>query len=419
MTAAGAMGYATESAAMNEYWQDMYQTNLPASYGKGMVGILGSGGVSYATYFDGDPAWIFGIQFVPENHWNNYLARNKTFANWQLTNLWNERVLASQYGINGFTLTDLNNATALGGYLGNYILGFQMLFDPGSVAAQMDAGYSNNAAIATDGTYSGVTYYLTHALRGLGDPDPDYYTGLPTSQVYLNVATGVRTAVIYNPAATNQTVNLYLHGNVVATYTAPAYTLLTVTPGYTNWPVVNAQIGATTSWPTISGNTYEPQSSPDDSLWTDVAGILSGDGTTNSLFIPGSAALNKFYRVLEVTSPLSSGISVVSNGGFEFGTGTTATGWSIGGSQFPVRTSVTAHGGSYSLDVAVTNTSSLPNTASFAQTLTNGAVSGGTSYNFSFWIKQISSGIGYVEKLSRELAGQQRHQSGRGRLEWF
>jgi endoglucanase Acf2 len=71
MTAAGAMGYSTESAAVNEYWQDIYRTNLPASYGEGGVGILGSGGVSYATYFDGDPAWVYAIQWVPENHWNN------------------------------------------------------------------------------------------------------------------------------------------------------------------------------------------------------------------------------------------------------------------------------------------------------------------------------------------------------------
>jgi len=37
MTAAGAMGYAMESCAVNEYWQDIYRTNLPASYGEGGV----------------------------------------------------------------------------------------------------------------------------------------------------------------------------------------------------------------------------------------------------------------------------------------------------------------------------------------------------------------------------------------------
>lgn len=397
MTAAGAMGYSTESAAVNEYWQDIYQTNLPASYGKGGVGILGSGGVSYATYFDGDPAWVYAIQWVPENHWNNYLARNPVYANWQLTNLWNERVIASEYGINGFTLADANNVVVQGGYLGNYILGFQLLFDANDVAAVMDAAYATNAGIATDPTYSGVTYYLTHSLRGLGEPDPDYYTGLPTSQVYFNPGTGVRTAVIYNPAPTNQTVSLYDHGTFVASYQAPAHALLTVTPGYTNYPVMNIHTGANINWPTVNGNTYEPQSSPNNSTWTNLAGILTGDGTTNSLFVTGPAALNQSYRVVEVTAPLASGNSIVSNGGFELVSGTNALGWTVGGNQLPELTTVAAHTGLYAMDLAVTNTSNTPNSTSLSQTLTNGSVTAGQNFNFTFWAMQISSGVSYVQ----------------------
>jgi hypothetical protein len=397
MTAAGAMGYSTESAAVNEYWQDIYRTNLPASYGEGGVGILGAGGVSYATYFDGDPAWVYAIQWVPENHWNNYLARNPTFSSWQLTNMWNERVIASQYGINGFTLTDSNNAAAQGGYLGNYILGYQLLFDADDVAAIMDAAYAGNVGIATDPTYSGVTYYLTHALRGLGEPDPDYYTGLPTSQVYFNPATGIRTALIYNPAATNQAVNLYNQGGMVATYTVPANMLSVVTPGYTNRPVLNIQSGAVVNWPTINGNVYEPQSSPGSSVWTDASALMNGDGTTGSLFVLGATATGDSYRVLQITPPLSSDNSVISNGGFELGVTTNAADWSVGVSQFPIRTPTAAHSGSFSMDLAVTNAASTPNTSSFAQTLTNGSIVAGQTYNFLFWAEQISSGVSYVQ----------------------
>ena len=114
MTAAGAMGYAIESAAVNEYWQDMYRSNLPTSYGKGTVGVLWSGALAYGTYFSGDPAWIYGIQWVPANHWNNYLARDTAFANWQLTNLWAERITASENGSGGFTLNDANNPSSAG-----------------------------------------------------------------------------------------------------------------------------------------------------------------------------------------------------------------------------------------------------------------------------------------------------------------
>jgi len=165
--------------------------------------------VAYGTYFSGDPAWVYGIQWVPANHWNNYLSRNPAFSNWQLTNMWHERVIASENDLNGFTLTDANNAVSQGAYLGNYILGFQLLFDPSDVATIMDDAYATNAGIATDPTYSGVTYYLTHTLRALGNQDLNYYTSLPTSQVYYNSTTGARTYVIYNPTSTNQTVTIY------------------------------------------------------------------------------------------------------------------------------------------------------------------------------------------------------------------
>lgn len=404
MTAAGAMGYATESAAVNEYWQDIYQTNLPASYGEGTVGILGAGGVSYATYFDGDPAWVYAIQWVPENHWNNYLARNPVYANWQLTNMWNERVTASEYGINGFTLDDANNVVAQGAYLGNYILGFQLLFDANDVAAILDNAYATNAGIATDPTYSGVSYYLTHSLRGLGNPDPDYYTDLPTSQVYVNPATGIRTAVIYNPAPTNQTVNVFNQGTFVTSYQAPSQALTVVTPGYTNYPAMNIQAGTQLSWPSVTGNTYVPQMSPDNSHWTNLDGVLTGTSPTNSLFAAGLPKQN-FFRVLEITTPFTSGNSVISNGGFEAVSGTNALGWALSGNQPPTLTSEAAHSGLHSMDLAVTNTASTPNTATLTQTLANGAITAGQSYNFSFWAWQISSGVSYVQNYQLSWLG--------------
>ena len=74
---------------------------------------------------------------------------------------------------------------------------------------------------------------------------------MPTGPVYFDPATGIRTALIYNPTATSQTVNLYNQGVAVATYTVPANMLSVVTPGYTNRPVLTIQSGATVNWPTI------------------------------------------------------------------------------------------------------------------------------------------------------------------------
>jgi hypothetical protein len=101
----------------------------------------------------------------------------------------------------------------------------------------MDAGFATNAAFATDNTYSGVTYYLAHTLRTLGDQALDYYTSIPTSQVYSNAVTGRLTAVIYNPAATNQTATIYRLGVPVAQVAAPARKLTVNVAGQTNAPV--------------------------------------------------------------------------------------------------------------------------------------------------------------------------------------
>lgn len=403
MAAAGAMGYAVESTAVNEYWQDMYRTNLPASYGKGMVGILWSGGLTYGTYFDGDPAWIHGIQWVPANHWNNYLARDKSFANWQLTNLWNERVIASAHNINGFTLNDANNATSQGGYLGNYILGFQTLFDPDGVAGIINVAFTNNAAIATDATYAGVTYYLTHALRGLGEQDVDYYTSLPTSQVYYNAATGRRTYVVYNPTATSQSVTVYHLGEPVDTVAVLPGKLTVKVDGGTNAPSqiqLGIEAGAQIGWPTTNGTTWTLQSASElgtNATWSDLAGPSAGNGSTNTYFDPLWPSLHQQYQVL--VSTLGSA-SVVVNAGFEAGSGGAASNWTFNGSQPPARVTADAHGGSYSLQLFVTNSASTPNTSGFGQNVNaqgGTPIVGGQTYNFSFWARQVSSGVSYVQ----------------------
>jgi len=51
----------------------------------------------------------------------------------------------------------------------------------------------------------------------------------------------------------------------------------------------------------------------------------------------------------------------------------------------------------YGMDLAVTNAASTPNTSSLAQTLTNGSIVAGQTYNFLFWADQISSGVSYVQ----------------------
>ncbi|GAB2983824.1 discoidin domain-containing protein [Frigoribacterium salinisoli] len=86
MQAAGAMQYVTERAAVLEYYQDAsgnpasasYDGDgaFPEAYGHAQAGILYDSGQAYATYFSGDPAWIYGIQWMPTAPWFSYFGRD-------------------------------------------------------------------------------------------------------------------------------------------------------------------------------------------------------------------------------------------------------------------------------------------------------------------------------------------------------
>jgi endoglucanase Acf2 len=438
MTAAGAMGYAMEATAVNEYWEDIYSANFPASYGKSMNGILGGGSLAFATYFDGDPAWVYGIQMVPQNHWNNYLVRNKAYSCNQFTNLWNDRVnwqplwsntvaysqntwvhyngyiwsantniLAGQSApsfsnTNWSEQRNISTSTAqdLGGYLGNYILGWELLFNPGDVAALMAASHTTNGPVSSDGTYSGITYYLTHALRGLGNQDPNYYCDVPASQIYYNPVTGTRTAIIFNPTATTQTATIYSNGTPVsALNVAPGALTVHASPlpgSFEPTLARNTQL----SWPTTVGNSYKVQwTTPPTSgaTWTDLSGILQGNGTTGTLFDPLGAGGARAYRVLEYTTYAATNLV---NGGFESGTGTNALNWTVSGtgSNTPIRISTNAHSGSWSMSLGnYTMANGGVSIQQDEQAQGAGGVVPGLSYSFSFWAQQILNGTGLVQ----------------------
>lgn len=276
MAAAGAMGYAMESCTVNEYWQDIYQTNFPAGYNRAGNGILGADSYAYGTYFSGDPAWVYAIQYSPSNHWNNYLKRAQpatVAAKYQA--MWNERLAwcqsqplwssANSYAQGAWVqwnnkIYHANSAVTAGGVApdqagapwgveadctrgepdvlgdspGHVVMCYEALWDHDNSAAQFDNYFSANAAIASANGQAGSTYYLIHAQRTLGDQDFSYTTSLPTGAVYLNAATGARTYVVFNPQDTTQSVTVYHNGVASGTMTVPAHvTIATQNANYT------------------------------------------------------------------------------------------------------------------------------------------------------------------------------------------
>ncbi|PZE68865.1 glycosyl hydrolase [Curtobacterium sp. MCBD17_021] len=90
MQATGAMQYVTERAAVRDYWQNVrgnpasasYDGNgaFPDAYQHGQAGILFDSGQAHATYFSGDPAWIYGIQWMPTAPWFDYFGWDPDFS---------------------------------------------------------------------------------------------------------------------------------------------------------------------------------------------------------------------------------------------------------------------------------------------------------------------------------------------------
>ncbi|WP_155856069.1 discoidin domain-containing protein [Cellulomonas sp. URHD0024] len=101
MQATGAMGYVTERASVQEYWLDTPGdspttgnagvTNHPAAYQHGTTGILFDSGQAFATYFSGDPAWIYGIQWMPTGPYFGYLGWDRAFGRELLAKMFDER----------------------------------------------------------------------------------------------------------------------------------------------------------------------------------------------------------------------------------------------------------------------------------------------------------------------------------------
>ncbi len=331
MTAAGAMGYAIEGAATDEYWEDLSQTNFPSVYHRGYAGQVYGGSYAYGTFFSGDPAWVYAIQWGPSNHWLNYLTPyNLSVVSAKYNAMWTERAnwaaAQTQWDANtaytqGHWVTynkviyspkanwpagnppppqDINNwnveadcsksePDVLGDSPGHVVHAFQALIDPDTAAAEFDRYYANNEPITGLTTQAGSTYYLIHSIRQAGQQDFTASTTSPLSSVYYNSKTGKYSYLVYNPSTSQQNVTVYRNGAVVGTFPVPAQTLidshldealksLTLTPSSTAQTI---QIGQTLQFTATGYDQYGATFPLGTTTWS-----VNGGGTisTSGLF---------------------------------------------------------------------------------------------------------------------------------------
>jgi hypothetical protein len=162
--------------------------------------------------------------------------------------------------------------------------------------------------------------------------------------------------------------------------------------------------GTAVSWTAASGtNLYQPQQSADDTVWTNLGPALNGN-SVSSVF---DSETSPFYRVLESAPTIT---ETVFNGNFsEAGDfADEADGWNPVQSQLAERllTGGRTDDGPCML-LSVLNSTADPNGCEIQQNTKNadslnpgaGAVIPGNTYNFSFWAKQISSGVSYEQRF--------------------
>jgi len=217
MAATGAMGYAMETRATQEYWFNVHGDVLPEKFGHPMAGMVWAGGYVYGTYFSGDPAWIYGIQVMPASPAMVYLVRDYDFALKIHQTMMAERKKKERTDDYG-TMGDL----------GNVLLAHLALIDPEAAVAECDRLWDANNDVMRKGHAAGVSYYLAHSYRSLGKRAWDIRTTLPMSGAFRN-ASGEVTYVLYNPDEKAVSVAVRKDGRIIGSIMAPPRQLLTTT----------------------------------------------------------------------------------------------------------------------------------------------------------------------------------------------
>jgi endoglucanase Acf2 len=217
MTAAGAMGYAMEARATMEYWFDVHGDILPQEYKHPIVGVLWSGGLVFGTYFSGDPAWVYGIQCLPQSPGLDYLARDREFSRKLF-----QDVLTLRKEKEGSD--DLGKM----GDLGNVLLAQAALIDPDWSVQQFDRLWDEGNGIVCEHLDAARSYYQAHAYRLLGQRQWDVRLSVPTSAVYFDERTKTTSYVVYNPKPYPVVVRATKGDAILGVFAAPARQLTRV-----------------------------------------------------------------------------------------------------------------------------------------------------------------------------------------------
>ena len=177
-----------------EYWFNVGGDVFPPEWKHPVTGMVWSGGKVYGTYFTGDPAWIYAIQWLPASPMLSYLVRDPAFARKSYENMMQRlrgpragRGRQKAEGRQRRTKRRRRRSRASARPSGSVMLGYVLMYDPAWAAEQLDTLWNEPGdKIAHDASEMAIMYYLAHSMRSLGRVDWTCHGSSPTSMVYVN-----------------------------------------------------------------------------------------------------------------------------------------------------------------------------------------------------------------------------------------
>ncbi len=192
MLEAGIMGYTLETRATSEYWFDRGRRNIDyTKYQHPYCCNLTMQGVGWWTWFSGDPVWMHSIQWLPISPiLSNCFSEDLGFARWDYSQMYAAKEVGNYEAASG----GLGDESGLG----NVCLSYLSLFDADSAIRVWDRMDRMGKALAKNPDTGGITYWLAHTHKSLGEKRYDIYANHPLACAYTDTLTGRMTYAVYN-----------------------------------------------------------------------------------------------------------------------------------------------------------------------------------------------------------------------------
>ena len=203
MLEAGIMGYTLETRATAEYWFDRQRRNIDfTKYHHPYCCNLTMQGVGWWTWFSGDPVWMHSIQWLPISPiLTNHFSEDLAFTRWDYT----EMYAAKEVGNYEAEKNGLGDESGLG----NVCLSYLSLFDADSAIHVWDRMDRMGKALAKNPDTGGITYWLAHSHKALGEKRYDIFADHPLACAYLDTLSLRTTYAVYNVSASPLSVRFF------------------------------------------------------------------------------------------------------------------------------------------------------------------------------------------------------------------